>query len=132
MKRNILLFFALSFFIISSCAQQEGFVRQEDFDTKVWYLQTSDSVKHFVTEFGKGDTVVVLHGGWGAEHSYLIDAFRPLSNQFHFVLYDQRGSLRSPAPDSTITIKQFVEDLEALRQELGLEQLTLLGHSMGS
>ena len=97
-----------------------------------WYYTADDGVRHYVTEFGRGDTVVVLHGGFGAEHSYLLDAVMPLADRFHFVLYDQRGSLRSPAPDSTITIDRLVRDLDGLRQQLGLEKVTLLGHSMGT
>lgn len=57
-----------------------------------WYLETSDGTDLYVVEFGAaaapGDTVVVLHGGWGAEHSYLRSAVEPLANQYHFVLYD--------------------------------------------
>ena len=97
-----------------------------------WYYIADDGVRHYVTEFGHGDTVVVLHGGPGAEHSYLLDAVIPLADRFHFVLYDQRGSLRSPAPDSTITIDRLVRDLDGLRQQLGLEKVTLLAHSMGT
>ena len=97
-----------------------------------WYYIADDSVRHYVTEFGRGDTVVVLHGGFGAEHSYLLDAVMPLATRFHFVLYDQRGSLRSPAPDSTITIDRLVRDLDGLRQQLGLEKVTFLAHSMGT
>ncbi|HKH90729.1 MAG TPA: alpha/beta fold hydrolase [Gemmatimonadaceae bacterium] len=91
-----------------------------------------DGIRNYVIEFGRGDTVVVLHGGWGGEHSGLIEAVRPLSDRFHFVLYDQRGSLRSPAPDSTITIRRLVRDLDGLRKQLGQERLVLLGHSMGA
>ena len=108
-------------------ADQE--IRQED----EWYLQTEDkSSRLYIREFGRGDTVVVLHGGWGAEHSYLLDAVRGLEDQYHFVFYDQRGSLRSEAPDSTISVRQHVEDLEQLRRELGLERLDLLAHSVGT
>jgi proline iminopeptidase len=101
-----------------------------------WYLETSDGVNLYVVEFGAaaapGDTVVVLHGGWVAEQSYLWSAVEPLADQYHFVFYDQRGSLRSPAPDSTISLQRFVSDLEDLRRELGQEQLTIFAHSMGS
>ena len=97
-----------------------------------WYLWTEDNSRLFVAEGGQGDSVIVIHGGWGAEHSYLIPALEPLFDQFHFTFYDQRGSLRSPAPDSTISLQQFVSDLEQLRQELGISKVTLLSHSMGS
>lgn len=101
-----------------------------------WFLSTGDWQKDsqlYVREFGEGDeTVVMLHGGWGAEHSGLVDAVRDLEREYRFVLYDQRGSLRSPAPDDSITYDRFVEDLEALRAELGLERMNIVAHSMGA
>jgi proline iminopeptidase len=97
-----------------------------------WYYVADDGVRHYVIEFGQGDTTIVLHGGPGAEHSYLLDAVMPLADRFHFVLYDQRGSLRSPAPESTITLDRLVRDLDGLRRQLGLQRATLLAHSMGT
>ena len=97
-----------------------------------WYYVADDGLRHYVTEFGQGDTIIVLHGGPGAEHSYLLDAVMPLADRFHFVLYDQRGSLRSPAPDSTITLDRLVRDLDGLRRQLRLHRATLLAHSMGT
>lgn len=96
-----------------------------------WKVRTPDKVSLYVTEFGKGDTIVVIHGGFGAEHSYLLSAFMPFATKHHFVLYDQRGSLRSDCADSLITLSKHIEDLETLRQKLGLQQLTLVTHSMG-
>lgn len=97
-----------------------------------WYLWTEDDVRHYITEVGEGKPVIVLHGGFGAEHSYLLDAVAPLAGSYRFILYDQRGSLRSPAPENSITIARLVADLEALRQELKLKKITILGHSNGS
>lgn len=101
-----------------------------------WYLHTEDQVKLFVHEFGKGEIVVGLHGGYGAEHSYMIDFLAPLQEDFRFVLFDQRGALRSPIPDSLysekVSIEKYVEDLEQLREELGLKRLKLIAHSMGA
>ena len=98
-----------------------------------WYLRPEDGCRLFVQEYGTGtDTVVVLHGGWGAEHSYLLDAFQRLEDEYHLVFYDQRGSLRSPCPDSLISVEAHVADLERLRQQLGLERMALFGHSMGT
>lgn len=98
-----------------------------------WYLTPDDSKSSLlVREYGDGDPVVVLHGGWGAEHSYLLDAIWPHRKQHRFVMYDQRGSLRSPAQGSSITLQRHVEDLDDLREELGLEHITILAHSMGT
>ncbi len=104
---------------------------------QTWTLVTPDGVRQYVMEFGNaqaaGDTVVVLHGGFGAEHSYLIDPLLPLADRYHFILYDQRGSVLSPVEDdSLLTFDAMVSDLEALRVQLGLRHLTLMAHSMGA
>ena len=97
-----------------------------------WYLGTLDNVPQYVLEMGKGPAIIVIHGGFGAEHSYLLDAFSHLSKHHRVVFYDQRGSLRSRVENSKISISAFVEDLELLRKQLGASKAVLLTHSMGS
>jgi len=99
---------------------------------EVWYLQVHKNIDLFVMEVGQGDTVVVVHGGFGAEHGYLTELFKGMEKDFHLVFYDQRGSLRSPANDTLISAMSHVQDLEQLRTELGVNQLNLFGHSMGT
>ncbi|MCA8977466.1 MAG: alpha/beta hydrolase [Planctomycetes bacterium] len=87
----------------------------------------------YVRECGEGaDPVVVLHGGWGAEHSYLLGLLQPHLTRCRFVLYDQRGSLRSPAASEGISVARHIADLEELRRELGLSSMRILAHSMGT
>jgi proline iminopeptidase len=97
-----------------------------------WYLRANDECTLYVKEFGDGPPLLVLHGGWGAEHSYLIDAFHGLESDYRLIFYDQRGSLRSPCPDSLISVQHHVSDLERLRAELALDAPVIVGHSMGS
>ncbi len=101
-----------------------------------FWLYTDDHVAHFILEIGDNpdpqNTYIVLHGGYGGDHSYLINLVMPHTDTHRFVLYDQRGSLRTDAPDSTITYTNFVNDLEALRIELGLESVQLIAHSNGA
>ena len=82
-----------------------------------WYMNTTDAdgakMSHYIAEHGveskPGNTVIALHGGWGAEHSYLVPAIKPLASEYRFVLYDQRGSLRSPAtPPAKITYANLI------------------------
>jgi len=44
-------------------------------DSEVWYMGINDpeQPRLFMRSLGVGDTVLVLHGGFGAEHSYLLD-----------------------------------------------------------
>jgi proline-specific peptidase len=99
-----------------------------------WYLPTGDeNCELFIQEYGRGkETVIALHGGWGNEHSSLLEAFKGLEERYHLVFYDQRGSLRSHCPSSLISVDKHVADLETLRKALGLKRLNLVAHSMGT
>lgn len=101
-----------------------------------WFLSTgnwSSDPQLYVYELGTGpDTVVMLHGGWGAEHRVIINMTKGLTDKYHFIFYDQRGSLRSPVPDSLISYDNHIEDLELLRKELKINKLTIVAHSMGA
>jgi proline iminopeptidase len=126
--RVLALATAFSFAVAAPAAPQLSHPEPE------WYLRTGDrGCRLFVQEYGRGrDTAVVLHGGPGAEHSYLFDAFSGLERQYHLVFYDQRGSLRSPCSGSELSFAKHVEDLERLRVQLRLERMTLVGHSAGT
>jgi proline iminopeptidase len=98
-----------------------------------WYLRTPDGCRLFVQEFGRGkDTIIALHGGFGADHSYIIPAFKGLEDRYHIVFYDQRGSIRSPCAINLISVQKHVEDLDRLRASLKLDRVTLVGHSAGT
>jgi pimeloyl-ACP methyl ester carboxylesterase len=98
-----------------------------------WYLPTADRAGElFVYEVGRGDPVVVLHGGPGADLTYMLPIANGLEGKFRFVFYDQRGSLRSRVHPDSVSMFKHVEDLELLRQSLGLERLNLISHSAGT
>lgn len=73
-----------------------------------------------------------MHGGFGADYSYMVDATEGLHDKFRFVFYDQRGSLRSPAKLEDVSIEKHIEDLETLRIQLGEEKINIFAHSMGT
>ncbi len=89
-------------------------------------------IELFVRRAGAGPPAVVLHGGPGAHHDYLLPGFDALAHGRELVYYDQRGGGRSPvARDVPVGWTEQVADLEALRAHWGLDQLTLVGYSWG-
>lgn len=86
------------------------------------------------TAFGPSDAprLLVLHGGPGASHDYLLPQMLALADDYRLIFYDQRGGGRSRSDDRTpITWRTHVQDLAALVQELGVVPLTLVGYSWG-
>lgn len=119
--------------LVNSAAARSLAAQPPTLPTAEWYLPVSDGCSLYVYEVGRGrDTAIVLHGGFGAEHGYMLDVARGLEWQHHFVFYDQRGSLRSPCPDSLVSVDAHIADLDRVRTAVGLRRATLIGHSMGT
>ncbi len=91
-----------------------------------------NGVSLFERRVGAGPLVVVLHGGPGAHHDYLLPQYDRLATGRELLYYDQRGGGRSPVPRETpVGWQEHVADLEAIRGALALERLTLCGYSWG-
>jgi proline iminopeptidase len=73
-----------------------------------------------------------LHGGPGGDHSGFKPAFSPLAERMQVIYVDHRGQGRSAKGDpDRYTLDENVEDLEALRQYLGLGPIVSIGTSYG-
>lgn len=96
-------------------------------------LREVRGVRLFERRAGHGPPVVVLHGGPGAHHDYLLPGFDLLASGRTLVYYDQRGGGRSPV-DRNVPVgwREHVADLEALREAWGLDHLAIAGYSWGA
>jgi len=94
-----------------------------------------DGHKVVAYSFGSGpETVLCLNGGPGLPCDYLRDAHSCLVDQgYRVVAFDQLGTGASdrPTDPSLWTITRYVEEVETVRQALGLGRVHLLGHSWG-
>ena len=103
------------------------------FESSAWFVDL-DGGRLYGREVGDGDpTIVVVHGGPDFDHGYMLPEMDALAASFRLVYYDQRGRGRSTLackPDS-VTIQSEVDDLDAIRSQLGLDQIVVLGHSWG-
>ncbi len=76
--------------------------------------------------------LLVLHGGPGADHAYLLPQMLELARNHELVLYDQRGGGRSRTDDrDPIAWRTHVADLDAVVEELDVEPLAIVGYSWG-
>jgi proline iminopeptidase len=77
-------------------------------------------------------TLIVLHGGPGADHSIYKPAFSQLSDLVQIIYVDHRGNGRSDDGDPAHwTLDQWADDIFALCQILGIEKPIVFGASFG-
>jgi proline-specific peptidase len=102
----------------------DGFIDFRGYRT--WYESFGESVDGRLP-------IVILHGGPGATHQYL-EPLRSLATDGRQVIfYDQIGCGRSerPADAEFYTVQTFVDELGAVREQLGLARCHVLGQSWG-
>ncbi len=90
----------------------------------------------YVETYGSKENpaLLYLHGGPG-ESCYDFSAHQPerLQDDFYLIAIDQRGVCRSALieEDEAFGFQDLVDDCEALREALGIEKWSLIGHSVG-
>ena len=80
-------------------------------------------------EIGEGKPLVILHGLFGTSDNWQTHA-KKLGEYYRVILVDQRNHGHSPWSED-FTYEHLADDLERLIQHLGIDQFTLIGHSMG-
>jgi proline iminopeptidase len=103
--------------------------REGDVDVK---FTTTDGRGLAYQRIGAGPVLVVHPGGPGFSSTYLGD-LAGLSDHHTLVIFNPRGTGESdrPAVPGAYHLDDYVSDLEALRNHLGLEKMLLLGYSHG-
>jgi len=97
----------------------------------------SGDVDLFVRVVGKldsGRVVLALNGGPGVSSRYMTDLEVLAGDDLALVTFDQRGVGRSSSPDmevSNFIFDKYLGDIEAIRQNLGIKSIHVLGHSWG-
>lgn len=79
---------------------------------------------------GDGPPLFLIHGIGASRHSW-DGLVGHLKAEFRCISYDLRGHGKSPMPPPPYALDDLVEDLEALRAELGIERAHFAGHSLG-
>jgi proline iminopeptidase len=88
----------------------------------------------FAREVGRGQPLIVLHGGPDFDQAYLLPDLDRLADGFRLIYYDQRGRGKSAdgVRAADVTMASDVDDLDKVRQHLQLASTGILGHSWGT
>jgi proline iminopeptidase len=102
---------------------------------RTWFLDSGDGHSIYVEQSGNpdGKPVIFLHGGpGGGTNPRQRQLFDP--EAYHIILFDQRGcGLSTPSASvENNTTWHLVEDIERIREELGVDQWQVFGGSWGS
>ncbi len=115
------LFLLISSIIAKNVKVTELTVNTGDVDL---YVRVAGDLKSDNVLFG-------IHGGPGGSCDYMLDLEQLCSNKCTVVNFDQRGAGKSGEPKEAYSLDKFADDIEAVRNELGLEKISLFGHSWG-
>jgi proline iminopeptidase len=83
---------------------------------------------------GKGNPLIVVHGGPGLSMDYLLPGLEELAKDHLIIFYDQRGNGKSTGEinNATMNLKKFTDDLQTIQNHFNFQKVGLLGHSWGA
>lgn len=113
---------------LSACGQGDNTVVSHD------RVPTNVAAELFVRSVGSGDPVLVIHGGPGMDHSYLLPAMDALAQTHLVMFYDQRGTGESEAElnGEVISWEGFVSDPNRIQDHFGIDRVHIVAHSFGT
>jgi proline iminopeptidase len=96
-------------------------------------LREINGVPLYLKIMGKGEPLLVVHGGPGMNHSYFIPHLDKLAERYQVIYYDQRACGKSGIPPAdSLSLSFFADDIEGIRQAAGVPQINILAHSWGA
>ena len=91
----------------------------------------SNNAKIYYIEFGSGSPILILHGGPGLDHKYMLGLKR-LSKYYRLIFIDQRGNGKSKISNyDTLRFEYLTSDIENVRKYLKIDRWIVVGHSFG-
>ncbi len=77
-----------------------------------------------------GEPLLLLHGGPGVPDS-MQTTIAPMLPEFRCISFDQRGVGESVSRDGQYDLPAYLDDIEAIRNHMGIARWHVLGHSWG-
>ncbi|HEX9978965.1 MAG TPA: alpha/beta hydrolase [Flavobacterium sp.] len=95
------------------------------------YIETDSGISLYIKDYGEGPPVILIHG-WplsGEMWEYQVETL--VNGGFRVITYDRRGFGQSSKPWFGYDYDSLADDLKEIIDELELDNITLVGFSMG-
>ena len=98
---------------------------------EVGHVTTSDGVSLYYLEAGSGDPILMIPG-WSQTAEQFRHQLEGLSDRYRVIALDMRGHGESDKPEFGYKISRLAKDVRDVIEALELNEVNILGHSMGS
>jgi non-heme chloroperoxidase len=95
------------------------------------HVTTSDGVRLFYLEAGSGKPILMIPG-WSQSAEQFRHQLEGLSDRYRVIALDPRGHGESDKPAFGYKISRLAKDVRDVIEALDLDEVNILGHSMGS
>jgi pimeloyl-ACP methyl ester carboxylesterase len=93
-------------------------------------IKTNSGTTISYVDKGQGKPVVLIHGFLG-NHHYWDHVIEALAKQYRVIAMDLPGHGDSALSDQTTTIEDYANEIASFVQQLHLDKISLIGHSLG-
>ena len=94
------------------------------------YYTTKDGCQLYYEVYGKGETLVLLHGN-GEDGTYFKNQIEYFQQFYQVVVIDMRAHGKSQYTNTELNFMVFAQDVVGILEYMGLEKVHLLGFSDG-
>ncbi|MEO1216963.1 MAG: alpha/beta hydrolase [Bacteroidota bacterium] len=131
MKPTILISLLITLLFFTSCTNQktDESTSQDSIPEKVELSNEGVFIHHQL--YGEGDTTLLLVHGWCIDQSYWEQQIEALKNQYQILAIDLVGFGKSGKNREEYSIEAYGRDVRAAIDQLELDNVILIGHSMG-
>lgn len=134
MKSTLALLVFFSVLLLLSCgeAKQNTSTTKTEKEVKIPALPIhNDGVAISYNSYGQGEPTLLFVHGWGINQSYWSQQVEALQTDYRIVTIDLPGFGESGKNRTEWSIEKYASDIDAVIEQLTLDRVILVGHSMG-
>jgi pimeloyl-ACP methyl ester carboxylesterase len=122
--KNYLIFLFFILFISNAIADESSFIKHG-----VAISYDKENIAYSV--YGSGNRALIFVHGWSCDSRYWVNQLHSFAKKYKVITVDLGGHGNSSSTRSDFTINSFAKDIQAVVEQEAIDNIILIGHSMG-